>query len=549
MTFNKTINNYSISEKEKKQIDAKIKVLDERMNAVETTANATASVVESIVTGDGETIVPVASGGTSATTTTEARNELLGDIPEIVSEVTDDTLIAGVYPNADVTSGKIGKRPLLAIYEYIKKKFVNDNLGTGSNIDRSDTDPTSIADTFDAIEDDIDGLTDDVSDIGTDVAAIKDLIPEGATSSNQLVDNSSMITTLTNGLATKQNTLTAGSNIDITGNVISANIANVYIYRGSVATYADLPTTGLRVGDVYNVEDTEMNYGWTGTAWDQLGANAVIADNAVTTNKLANNAVTTAKINDGAVTLPKVGDDVVSYDVGCICTTAGNVQDKEIVLDNFVLKPGVVLKVLFINENTENSPNIKIVDSNNTVIATKEIKAISNSSKVSLNTKTLHYYTHELNGAWTHHDEQRVWNGYTTLELIYDGTDFVIMGNPILLAGKDFVTAPPASVTDNPITGSFTVYANGLIEEQGMSSTESGTETVSLPITYSNGNYNLQVEVAETKSSSTLGPGQFWQSNVYAVTVNSFILIKGYHLDGKGAYDSPIVRRWRTVGY
>lgn len=468
MTFNKTINNYSISEKEKKQIDAKIKVLDERMNSVETTANATASVIESIVTGDGETIVPVASGGTSATTSTEARNELLGDIPEIVSEVTDDTLIAGVYPDVDTTSGKLGKRTISSIYNYIKQKFVHDNLGTGSNIDRSDTDPTSIADTFDAIEDDIDGLTDDVSDIGTDVAAIKDLIPEGATSSNQLVDNSSMATALTNGLATKQNTLTAGNNIDITGNVISANIANVYIYRGSVATYTDLPTTGLRVGDVYNVEDTEMNYGWTGTAWDQLGANAVIADNAVTTNKIANNSVTTAKINNGAVTLPKVGDDVVSYDVGYICTTAENVQDKEITVgDNFVLKAGVILKVLFTNKCTISSPNIKIVDSNNTVIATKEIKAILNSSKVSLNAKTLHYYTHELNGSWTYHDEQRVWDGYTTFELIYDGTDFVIMGNPVLMNGRDVVTNSPASVTDNPVTASYTVYANGLIEQWG----------------------------------------------------------------------------------
>ena len=495
MTFNKTINNYSITEKEKKQIDAKIKVLNERMNTVETTANATASVVESIVTGDGETIVPVASGGTSATTSTEARNELLGDIPEIVSEITDDTLIAGVYPDEDITSGKIGKRTISSIYHYVKQKFVHDNLGTGSNIDRSDTDPTSIADTFDAIEDDIDGLTDDVSDIGTDVEVLKDLVPEGATSSNQLVDNSSMTTALTNGLATKQNTLTAGSNIDISGDVISANIANVYIYCGSVASYADLPSTGLRVGDVYNVEDTEMNYGWTGTAWDQLGANAVIADNAVTTNKLANNAVTTAKINDGAVTLPKVADEVVSYDVGYICTTVENVQDKEITVgDNFVLKAGVILKVLFTNKCTISSPNIKIVDSNNTVIATKEIKAILSGSKKSLSQKTISYYKHEMGGSYTQHTIQKVWDAYTTLELIYDGTDFVIMGNPILLAGKDYVTIPPASVTDNPVTGSFTVYANGFIEQSGTIKADSGSERViniPLLIAFDDTNYRI----------------------------------------------------------
>lgn len=462
MTFNKTINNYSISEKEKKQIDAKIKVLDERMNAVETTANATASVVESIVTGDGETIVPVASGGTSATTSTEARNELLGDIPEIVSEITDATLIAGVYPDVDTTSGKLGKRTISSIYNYIKKKFVNDNLGTGSNIDRSDTDPTSIADTFDAIEDDIDGLTDDVSDIGTDVATLKDLVPEGATSSNQLVDNSSMTTALTNGLATKQNALTAGSNIDITGNVISANIANVYIYRGSVATYADLPTTGLRVGDVYNVEDTEMNYGWTGTAWDQLGANAVIADNAVTTNKLANNAVTTAKINDGAVTLPKVGDDVVSYDVGCICTTLINEQNKVIVLDNFVLKPGVVLKILFTKSNIIDDPNIEIRDSSNNVICIYPIYAKTPSGFSTLKCKTIRYDINE-SGRWIPIISQKTWDENTTLELMYDGNGkWIIIGNPILLQNNNVYMYNQGAIGE---TGSYTVYANGKIEQ------------------------------------------------------------------------------------
>ena len=50
-----------------------------------------------------------------------------------------------------------------------------------------------------------------------------------------------------------------------------SDLANVYVYKGSVATYADLPTTGLTAGDVYNVEADGMNYAWTGTAWDALG--------------------------------------------------------------------------------------------------------------------------------------------------------------------------------------------------------------------------------------------------------------------------------------
>ena len=50
-----------------------------------------------------------------------------------------------------------------------------------------------------------------------------------------------------------------------------SDVAGAYIYRGSVANFAALPTEGLAAGDVYNVEDTDMNYGWTGTAWDPLG--------------------------------------------------------------------------------------------------------------------------------------------------------------------------------------------------------------------------------------------------------------------------------------
>ena len=50
------------------------------------------------------------------------------------------------------------------------------------------------------------------------------------------------------------------------------DITNVYKYCGSVATYSALPSTGLTAGDVYNVEADGMNYAWTGTAWDALGA-------------------------------------------------------------------------------------------------------------------------------------------------------------------------------------------------------------------------------------------------------------------------------------
>ena len=55
-------------------------------------------------------------------------------------------------------------------------------------------------------------------------------------------------------------------------------LATVYKYKGSVETYADLPTGGQQVGDVYNVKQADPNHNieagdnvaWDGTTWDIL---------------------------------------------------------------------------------------------------------------------------------------------------------------------------------------------------------------------------------------------------------------------------------------
>lgn len=58
-------------------------------------------------------------------------------------------------------------------------------------------------------------------------------------------------------------------------------LTTVYQYKGSVATYADLPTTEQKVGDVWNVETADPDHGikagdnvaWDGAQWDILGGN------------------------------------------------------------------------------------------------------------------------------------------------------------------------------------------------------------------------------------------------------------------------------------
>lgn len=54
------------------------------------------------------------------------------------------------------------------------------------------------------------------------------------------------------------------------------DLSSVYNYKGSVATFGDLPTENVSVGDVYDVQTDDMNYAWTGTKWDQLGSTFTI---------------------------------------------------------------------------------------------------------------------------------------------------------------------------------------------------------------------------------------------------------------------------------
>ena len=44
-------------------------------------------------------------------------------------------------------------------------------------------------------------------------------------------------------------------------------------YKGTVASYNNLPSSDNQIGDLYNVTDTGANYAWSGTAWDKLSEN------------------------------------------------------------------------------------------------------------------------------------------------------------------------------------------------------------------------------------------------------------------------------------
>lgn len=58
---------------------------------------------------------------------------------------------------------------------------------------------------------------------------------------------------------------------DASNYVLKSDVSGVYQYKGSVATFAELPSSGNKAGDVWDVQENGMNYAWDGTKWDPLG--------------------------------------------------------------------------------------------------------------------------------------------------------------------------------------------------------------------------------------------------------------------------------------
>ena len=117
-------------------------------------------------------------------------------------------------------------------------------------------------------------------------------------------------------------------------------LTTVYQYKGSVATYADLPTTGQKIGDVYNVETADPDHGikagdnvaWDGAQWDILGGNHDLSGyaqlNAANTFTAANtfnsNIVVRTATAAGSVGIITLGEKPSDKTEQCLIHAAGN---------------------------------------------------------------------------------------------------------------------------------------------------------------------------------------------------------------------------------
>lgn len=117
-------------------------------------------------------------------------------------------------------------------------------------------------------------------------------------------------------------------------------LATVYKYKGSVETYADLPTSGQQVGDVYNVKQADPdhnikagdNVAWDGEKWDILAGDTDLSGyaqlNAANTFTAANtfnsNIVVRAATAAGSAGIITLGEKPSSKTAQCLINAAGN---------------------------------------------------------------------------------------------------------------------------------------------------------------------------------------------------------------------------------
>ena len=202
---------------------------------------------------------------------------------------------------------------------------------------------------------------------------------------------------------------------------------------------------------------------------------------------------------------------------GVLCTTAAGTQVKEIKasdMPGFVLYEGATIKVLFQNACTVSYPQLKVGDT-----AAKTIMAYRGGSPVDSN--GLKASTGKWRGAASASDE--VWQAYTTLELMYDGTYWVIMGDPII---ESYFT------TDS----GYEKKANGLIRQWGIDKTYGNVHEITLPLSYSNTDYVIMamgLATSEYANANVLG---------YAVSANKI------KLDTSQPSWKPYMY-WFTIGY
>ena len=190
-------------------------------------------------------------------------------------------------------------------------------------------------------------LTSAVETINTSITSINGEI---TTIKGDITSIESDITELQGSLGSAEDDITAVTNAldahkadyDNPHKVTAAQLglATVYKYKGSVETYADLPTSGQQVGDVYNVKQADPdhnieagdNVAWDGEKWDILAGNTDLsgyaqlnsANTFTAANTFNSNIVVRAATAAGSAGVITLGEKPSDNTEQCLINAAGN---------------------------------------------------------------------------------------------------------------------------------------------------------------------------------------------------------------------------------
>ena len=303
-----------------------------------------------------------------------------------------------------------------------------------------------------------------ISGLTSDVETIKNIIPNTASETNELADKNFVNSTVgTNTANYIYKTESGGEKVPF------SSVAELEAYAGTVTNNDYAFVTGIDENGnaYYDRYKADVNDGVVTWAKEfRLNNSSFTAEqwaaiqSGITAEKVAQFETAVAPVDVVQLdNMRSITSNAVAKKVnGGLCSSTKGTAVKSVSIDNFVLKAGVIVTVMFTNGNSADNPTLNV---NGT--GAKPIKVVKAGAKVVPVTHT---------GYWRGATSTSVemWQPYTILELMYDGTDWVIVGNPTV----------ESYYSD---TVSYTVKADGLIEQWGVSE----MSTFTLPVFVTSG--------------------------------------------------------------
>lgn len=228
-------------------------------------------------------------------------------------------------------------------------------------------------------------LTSAVETINTSITAINGEI---TTIKGDITSIESDITELQGSLGSAEGDITAVTNAldahkadyDNPHKVTAAQLglATVYKYKGSVETYADLPTSGQQVGDVYNVKQADPdhnieagdNVAWDGEKWDILAGDTDLSGyaqlNSSNTFTASNTFRANIKVSNGTAAgsagqiILGVKPSAATMQPNILAANNGNVLITSVENGIIALQSGDIMQFSAVSDETNNKTSIYI---------------------------------------------------------------------------------------------------------------------------------------------------------------------------------------------